>query len=49
MKFTDNKAQNLFQKFAAPLFRLANSVTRKKGAHDFMEDIIKRILFKKNG
>ncbi len=41
MKLTENKAQKLFQKFATLLFRRANSVTRKKEAHDFMEDIIK--------
>lgn len=45
MKLTDNKAQKLLQKFAAPLFRLANSVTRKKGEHDFMDDIIKQTSF----
>jgi hypothetical protein len=45
MKLTDNEALNLFQKFAAQLFRRSNSVTRKKGAHDFMEDIIKPTSF----
>jgi hypothetical protein len=29
----DQAAQNLFRKFAAPLFRAANSPSRKKAAH----------------
>ena len=41
MKRTDNEAQKLFQKFAAQLSQLANSVTQKKEAHDFTEDLIK--------
>ena len=45
MKLTDNEAQKLFQKFAAPLFRVANSVPLKEVAHDFMEDIIKPTSF----
>ncbi len=45
MKLTDNEALNLFQKFAAQLFRRSNSVTRKKEAHDFTEDIIKPTSF----
>ncbi len=36
---TDNEAQKLFQKFAAPLFRGANSVTRKKSAHELAKTL----------
>ncbi|MCX9009936.1 MAG: hypothetical protein OIN66_02330 [Candidatus Methanoperedens sp.] len=31
---TDLEAQNLFRKFAAPLFRAASSPARKKAAHE---------------
>ncbi len=42
----DNEAQKLFQKLAAPLFRVANSITRKKRAHELAkEDIIKPASF----
>ncbi len=30
---TDLEAQNLFRRFAAPIFRAANSPARKEGAH----------------
>jgi hypothetical protein len=36
---TTQEAQDLFQKFSAPLFRAANSYTRKEAAHELAKSL----------